>query len=481
MAEFKNISIRNKLIIIQLATAFFAVLFCCSVFVFNNIKVFKNASITSENAIAEIIGINAASTLEFMDHDAAKDMLMKLKNSPSVLNAVILDKNGKEFARYDKFAETAFLFPVPGSYEAKKQGFFDPRFLVSYRIAGKEFLGTVMLRAEIAGFKAIVLNYLKIAFIILLASLLAAFIISTILQRSITSRLLSLVHKTKEVADTGDYSVRVPAEGQDEMGVLSGAFNNMLSQIETQNHEIVSFNQNLENKVTERTQQLQEANKELEAFSYTVSHDLRAPLRAISGFTTLYEEEYENLMDERGKKLLGVVKNNANKMGILIDDLLAFARLGRQEISKSLIDMETLCRNVLFDLNKSMDHHANVKIGPLLPVRADSSLMEHVISNLLSNAIKYSSKKDNPVVEIKCERKNGELIYSVSDNGAGFDMAYANKLFGVFQRLHTAEEFKGTGVGLAIVQRIINKHNGHIWAEAKVDEGATFYFSLPEN
>lgn len=481
MADFKNISIRNKLIIIQLATAFFAVLFCCSVFVFNNIKVFKNASVTSENAIAEIIGINAASTLEFMDHDAANDMLMKLKNSPSVLNAVILDKNGKEFARYDKPGEKAFQFHITGTDKTQKQGFFDPRFMVSYRITGKEFLGTVLLRAEITGFKAIVLNYLKIAFIILFASILAAFIISTILQRSITNRLLSLVHKTKQVTDTGDYSVRVSTEGHDEVGVLSGAFNNMLSQIETQNHEIVSFNQNLENKVAERTQQLQEANKELEAFSYTVSHDLRAPLRAISGFTAMYEEEYENVLDERGRKLLGVVKNNANKMGTLIDDLLAFARLGRKEISKSPIDMETLCRNVLFDLNKSIDHHAQVNIGPLLPVKADSSLMEHVISNLLSNAIKYSSKKDNPVVEIKCERKNGELIYSVADNGAGFDMAYANKLFGVFQRLHSAEEFKGTGVGLAIVQRIINKHGGRIWAQAKAGEGATFYFSLPEN
>ena len=243
--------------------------------------------------------------------------------------------------------------------------------------------------------------------------------------------------------------------------------------------ELKNHQEHLEDLVRERTSQLETANKEMESFAYSVSHDLRAPLRAVSGYAKLLEEEYGSTLDEEGNRLINVIQNSAKTMGSLIDDLLALSRLGRKEIKKNPVDMTQLTQSALHVINKLSDKKTEVKINELHPVNADASLMTQVMINLLSNAIKYSSKKDRPLVEVKSEKKNDHLIYSVTDNGAGFDMQYVGKLFGVFQRLHSSFDFEGTGVGLAIVNLIIRRHNGSVWAEGKVNEGATFYFSLP--
>ena len=253
-----------------------------------------------------------------------------------------------------------------------------------------------------------------------------------------------------------------------------------VTELKKAERHILELNVELEQKVIKRTEELEAANKELEAFSYSVSHDLRAPLRAVNGYAKILEDDYFKVFDEEGKRLLRTVQLNAKRMGVLIDDLLAFSRLGRKEVNKSLVRMTELTKNVVFELVKDLPTKIEIMVNELHPVLADYSLMTQVMTNLLSNAIKYSAKKENPVVKVVSEKKGNEIIYSVSDNGAGFDMQYAHKLFGVFQRLHSTE-FEGTGVGLAIVQRIIVRHGGKIWAESELEKGATFYFSLPVN
>lgn len=229
-----------------------------------------------------------------------------------------------------------------------------------------------------------------------------------------------------------------------------------------------------------QAEQLQAANKELEAFSYSVSHDLRAPLRAIDGYTRILVEDYESILDDEGKRICGVISREARRMGQLIDDLLAFSRLGRKEMYSSKIDMKALAASVFDELLKEEKReNIDFNLRDLPMAQGDTSLIRQVWVNLLSNAIKFTSKKESAIIEVGSQENSEETVYYVRDNGAGFDMEYSNKLFGVFQRLHSESEFSGTGVGLAIVQRIIRRHDGRVWAEGEVEKGATFYFALP--
>lgn len=243
--------------------------------------------------------------------------------------------------------------------------------------------------------------------------------------------------------------------------------------------EIYKLNNELEQRVVERTAELEAVNKELESFSYSVSHDLRSPLRSIDGFANILLEDYSQALDAEAQRLLGVIIKNANKMGTLIDDLLSFSRLGRQEISSSHIDMYQMVRSVYDELlpgpgQKNIHFH----LEPLPDANGDPSLIRQVWLNIIGNAIKYTSKKTSRIIDVSSFTQQGTTVYVVSDNGAGFNMEHSGKLFGVFQRLHSPKEFEGTGVGLATVQRIIQRHKGKIWAEGKVGEGAQFYFTL---
>ena len=242
--------------------------------------------------------------------------------------------------------------------------------------------------------------------------------------------------------------------------------------------KIQELNKTLDKKVLERTAQYESLNKELEAFTFSVSHDLRAPLRAVNSYAQILEEEQNDKLNEDGQLMLKNIKNNGQKMGRLIDDLLAFSRLGRQEIKKVQVNMNDLASTAIEELNRLFPNHAAIQLSPLPDVEGDYTLLYQVMINLVGNAIKYSSKKEKPVIAIYAEQKEGKTIFTIKDNGAGFDMRFAEKLFGVFQRLHSEQEFEGNGVGLAIVQRIINKHGGKIWGEGKENEGASFYFTL---
>jgi PAS domain S-box-containing protein len=240
------------------------------------------------------------------------------------------------------------------------------------------------------------------------------------------------------------------------------------------------YRANLEHAVADRTRELGETNREMEAFSYSVSHDLRAPLRAVDGFTRILLDEHGQELSAEGRRICTIIRGNTERMGHLIDDLLALSRLGRAEMQPCEVDMSALARAVFEEMVATESRPSiDFRLGELPVVHSDRSLMRQVWQNLIGNAIKFSSKRERALIEVSGEVAAGEIVYSVRDNGAGYDPRYAHKLFGVFERLHSAHEFEGTGVGLALVKQIIRRHGGRVWAEGAIDQGATFHFALP--
>ena len=302
-----------------------------------------------------------------------------------------------------------------------------------------------------------------------------AYALSLALERQISRPILELVQTAKAISQRNDYAVRAKKLGEDELGVLTDAFNHMIDQVQSLNIE-------LEQRVVERTAQLEAANKELEAFSYSVSHDLRAPLRHVDGFAGMLAKHAEGTLDDKGRRYIATISESARRMGRLIDDLLSFSRVGRAALSAFMLDQHALVAGVIRDGRYNLSGRAiEWRISDLPSAIGDPAMLRQVWSNLIENAVKYSGKTEHPRVEIggSTDAATKEHIYHVRDNGVGFNMEYVEKLFGVFQRLHTPAEFDGTGIGLANVRRIIVRHGGRTWAEGAVGAGATFYFSLP--
>jgi signal transduction histidine kinase len=319
------------------------------------------------------------------------------------------------------------------------------------------------------GAQSVIPWILSFGLVLMVIGILAAHIVS----RDITRPLSLLTNAARTMPEGEHLTIDIP--GNDELGQLATAFNRMTTQI-------YRMWQDLEQKVQDRTWQLELANKELDAFSYSVSHDLRTPLRAVNGYAVMLQEDYGPQFDAEGKRIINNIITNATRMGQLIDDLLTFARLGKKDLLLTHVDMQGLANTVVNELLQNEDDKDyDIQIAGLPPAEADAGMVKQVLMNLVSNAIKYSSKKEHPVIQIGGEDHENETVYFVKDNGAGFDMAYADKLFGVFQRLHSQEEFAGTGVGLALVKRIIDKHHGTIRAEGQEGQGAAFYFHLPKN
>lgn len=495
MASFQNISIRNKLTVVQTIATFIAVLLCCVIFVYNDITAFKDSSLNTKYSIAEIVGENSMAALVFNDKDAANKILLHFSNNPSILNAGILDKSGKEFARYIKKGEETFPFQIPDGTSVIMEKFFEQKFIVSYQIfQEKEFIGTVMLRAELTDLPTIILKYVKVAIIVLLLSIVIALVISVFFQRIITKPLISLAKKTKEVEETYNYSIRSSYKGTDEIGVLSEGFNNMLGQIEKEQSNLKEININLEKRVKERTlaletvnkallvksEELNGSNKELEQFAYVASHDLQEPLRTISNYVGLLEKTYSGKTNEGTELYFKFILTGTSKMQNLIKDLLEFSRVGKN-MSFAAVDCNKILKEAIADLDLSIKE-SNAKItSAILPtVRGNETELKRLFLNLISNAIKFRKKNGIPEIAISVEEKNIEYLFAIKDNGIGIEEQYIPKLFVIFQRLHKVEEYPGTGIGLATCKKIVTLHNGKIWIESKLGEGSTFYFSLPK-
>ena len=499
MLRFIARSIRHKLALTVLATTLAALIVTGVALVSYDLRAYREASFNDLATQAEILGRASAAALAFDDAKAATENLKLLQAKPKIACAAIYNAKGKLFATYTR-RERDLAFPqLPEADGTQVEG---GNFVAFKRIVeNNEILGTVYIRADYeAGHR--LAAYLGIFGSVAALSLLVALLTYVWLEKAVTGPILDVTTLTRQVVKRRDFSLRAKKATEDEIGELVDAVNDMLAEIghraqalEQANRflehemaerqhadaEVRKLNEELERRVADRTTQLEAANKELESFSYSVSHDLRAPLRAVVGFSKILIEDHAGQINEEAVRKLNVIQSEAHRMGQLIDDLLAFSRLGRKAMNLVELDMTELARATYAGLNGPQDAvNVELHLATLPRAKGDRVLLGQVWANLMSNAVKFSSKREKPLVEVSAISDEKEHIYFVRDNGAGFDPRYQSKLFGVFQRLHSTGEFPGTGVGLALVQRIVVRHGGRVWADGKPGEGATFYFTLPK-
>ncbi len=493
-------SIRRKFALVALAAALAALIVAGSALMTYDLRAYREASINDLVTQADILGGASAAALAFDDAKAASENLLLLKAKPTIASAAIYNARGRIFASYGRAGIADPALPrLPEADGSQVEG---GNLVVFKRIVeNNEILGTVYLKADYRWFERLA-DYLGIFGAVAALSLLVAVLISAWLQNALTKPILATAAVARKVVEHRDFTLRAAKTTEDEIGQLVDAFNDMLAEIgrsaqalEASNQSLAremterrladegrqQLNAELEQRVADRTAQLESANKELESFSYSVSHDLRSPLRAILGFARLLMDDHGAQLDAEARRKLDVIQDEARRMGLLIDDLLAFSRLGRKSMQMTDIDMMALARANYENLNghgtgAPVDFH----LAMLPRAKGDRALLGQVWANLLANALKFSGKREHPLIEVSAISNEAEHVYFVRDNGAGFDPRYRAKLFGVFQRLHSSSDFPGTGVGLALVERIVTRHGGRVWADGKPDEGATFYFTLPK-
>lgn len=438
---------------------------------------FRDTEMHNVATVGRIIASNSTAALAFDSKVDALENLSSLRSHPHILAAALYDHENNLFVTYPEgLTPTDFpAAPEPTGYK------MSDKFITGFEAVTQNgiTLGTLYLKSDATVIYERLWQYGLTTVMVIAVSFMVAVLLARRLHQQITNPILSLAQTARAISIRKDYSVRAKKFSGDETGELTDAFNQMLDRIEEQNKQIRSFNQELEQKVHERTKELEEANKELESFSYSVSHDLRAPLRSIHGYMKIFSESYMDQLDKEGRRLVENVLKNSKMMGQLIDDLLSFSRLSRKDLAKTNIPMESIVKTTWEEqMSQEPGRRVELRLNPLPGAFVDISAMRQVWTNLISNALKYSRGKETAIIEIGSTENEEEVVYYIKDNGAGFNMEYYDKLFGVFQRLHSPMEFEGTGVGLAIVHRIIAKHGGRVWGEGKLNEGATFYFSL---
>jgi len=474
-------SIKQQLIRMNMLVSGAALLVACGAVLTYEVAAFRQTMVRGLSIQAQIVGANSVSALLFEDPESATKTLSALSAAPNILSGGIYTADGEEFATYFRVRPEALPQPVLAGDRVESHRFADGELRLVRRIIfqGKQ-IGTVYIRSDLREQASRIFRYLVILAGVLLLSLLSAFVLSHRFQRTIAQPLVGLAAVARVVSRERKFSVRaVTTTSQDEVAELIEAFNEMLGQIQERDSALQSAREELEQRVAWRTAELETVNKELESFTYSVAHDLRAPLRHIQGFSAALSEEFGAQLSPEGVDYVRRIVNGTRRMGLLINDLLALAHVGRQELHLRRTGLNALAQEVVQDLKEeARDRDIRWETGDLPSANCDPGLMRQVFYNLLSNAVKYTRPRNPAVIEIGQTQVNGEQVIFVRDNGVGFNMKYSAKLFGVFQRLHRVEDFEGTGVGLATVQRIIHKHGGRIWAEAEVDRGAAFFFTL---
>lgn len=450
-------------------------------FVAYNLVTTRQAAVNNLTGEAQIIGTNSALSLLFNDKTSAQVTLSALTNSDDVVAAAIFTESGELFAQYPASGSTPIqpqAIPTGSQRFSYKSGI---DVLVGSRIVyqGKP-AGVVYIQAHLSGLRQQAVHYAAITAAILLICLGVALLIGTVFRRLLSEPIVGLARTARLVSRYRDYSLRFdPAQSYDELMFLTEAFNEMLAEIQQRDAALEQARNELESRVGERTAQLRAANRELESFSYTVAHDLRGPLEIISNICYILRDQARRVPPDATDPMLARLSASVAEMSDLIDDLLNLSRATSAGLHLKRLDLSDMASSILTDLATAHPER-NVKtvVQQGCHANADKGLMQVVLQNLLRNAWKFTGYKESSRIEFACTQEGAETVYFVRDNGAGFDQRMADKLFKPFQRLHTENEFSGTGIGLATVHRIIARHEGRVWAEGEVGKGATIYFTL---
>jgi signal transduction histidine kinase len=442
---------------------------------------FRQNMVRNLSAQAQIIGANSVTALDFNDPQAAENTLSALRSFPDILGAGIYAPDGHVFARYARDSKTSVVAVATARSNTDElvETRSDEILLVSPIMFQGKKVGAVYIRSSMTALSHRFWRYILIAAIVLLVSLIVALLISTVYRRALVGPIVNLAQTAQNVSEQKNYSLRAtPIADKTEIGVLIDAFNEMLQQIQVRDQALLHAQGELEERVQQRTQQLVVANHELEAFSYSVSHDLRGPLQTINGFVHMLFADYESKLDDRARDYLKQLRLSSRRMSELIEDLLNLSRVSTTGMQTGRVDLSELARATASNLqSREPARQVEFAIANCPAVEGDSRLLQIVMENLFNNAWKYTSSHAKARIEFGCEKRQIGTVYFVRDDGAGFDARQADRLFKPFQRLHSEAEFPGTGIGLATVQRIVQRHGGRVWGES-AGHGATFYFAL---
>ncbi|HEX5236525.1 MAG TPA: ATP-binding protein [Silvibacterium sp.] len=482
MSFLRARSISAKLTWLNLLVTGTALVLACLSFLAYDFLSYRDNLIQNLQAEAQIAGSNSVTALMFDDPQAAEATLTPLRGSPDVVSAAIVAEDGHVFAQYRQpHSQLEIGAHALSAAETKAQWIHGSSVLVGYRIefSGKS-VGVIYIQAHFSELGPRLERYGLTAALILLLCMAAAFLATAAFRRLVTQPITALAGTARIISREKDFSLRAAQAGdQNEIAVLVEAFNDMLHEIQTRDQALREGREMMERRVQERTAELRAANRELEAFSYSVAHDLRGPLDVISGLTFIMQSAYRGKLGKEGAEMMETLQRSTRNMAGLIDDLLNLARATTVGLDRKEIDLTAMARSIAEDVSiTSPKRHVDFTFVEGAVVSADEGLMHVVMENLIRNAWKYTSRHSHAEIEFGWTPTKQNRVFYVRDDGAGFDPNKAGKLFRPFQRLHAASEFPGSGIGLATVQRIIERHGGKVWAEGQVEHGATFYFTL---
>ncbi|MFL1465706.1 ATP-binding protein [Marinobacter sp. HN1S83] len=477
IGQWRYWRLKTKLLFLTLFTSALGITLVCASLIFVENRNYRKQLESELHVIAGILAEQSAAALVFEDNNQLSSIISSLERIETIQQACVYDQQGTVMASLASMDKRECP-PVNRQLEV---GFVDEVYRLAIPVTlDNETVGQLFLTSHLEVLHGHIRTFVFVAIGIGAVILVALVFLALRLQRIVSDPILKLSETAERIAQDHDYSIRAPVSGTDELGRLGNTFNEMIGTIQQQNRRILESRDSLERIVEARTSELSMANRELEAFSYSVSHDLRQPLRAVEGFGQALEEDCGDQLNETGKDYLRRIRAASVRMAGLIDGLLILSRVSRQPIENQTVDLSQLLQEITDELKDiSDDVPSEVHIQQGVRVVGDSRMLRVAFQNLLANAWKYSAREEKRIIDVSARTAGRWTAIEVRDNGVGFDMRYIDKLFVAFNRLHTPSEFGGTGIGLATVYRVVRRHHGEISATSKVGEGASFIVKLP--